>query len=204
MSIEVYLAFALATFVIIIIPGPTVTVILANSFAHGTRAGLLNVVGTQIGLAFMFGVFVLGFASIIEFMGHWFEWLRLAGAAYLIWLGFKMIRANGSMEGNAPRPAPRGGFVLQGLLVVLSNPKVLLFFGAFIPQFINPAGDYWMQLALTGATFMTIAALSDGAYALAAGRAGKFLSRQRMRLVSRLSGLMLIGGGVWIALTRRA
>jgi threonine/homoserine/homoserine lactone efflux protein len=83
------------------VPGPTVTLVIANSLRHGRRAGLLNVAGTQIGLAIMIGIVGIGLTSLIEAMGHWFDWLRLAGAAYLVWLGWKMIRSSG--EGTAAR-----------------------------------------------------------------------------------------------------
>jgi homoserine/homoserine lactone efflux protein len=203
MSIELYLAYLLACLVIIIVPGPTVTLIIANSLRHGTRAGLANVVGTQLGLAIMIGVVGIGLTSLIEAMGHWFDWLRLAGAAYLIWLGWKMIRSSGTgMSDEAPRP-PRGGFTLQGVIVALSNPKTLLFFGAFFPQFIDPARDQGLQIAIMGATAMLFAAISDSGYAFASSRARKLLSAKRVRLMSRVSGGFLIGGGAWLALSRR-
>jgi homoserine/homoserine lactone efflux protein len=79
------------------IQGPTVTLIVANSLTHGMRAGLLNVAGTQIGLGLMMATLVIGLASVIETMGWWFDWLRLAGAAYLVWLGWKLIRSSGEV-----------------------------------------------------------------------------------------------------------
>ena len=97
---------------------------------------------------------------------------------------------------------PRGGFFLQGLIVCLGNPKQLLFFGALLPQFLNPAGDHLSQIALLGGTAVFFAALSDGAYALAAGQIGRRLTAARIRLVTRLSGGMLIGGGLWLAFSR--
>src|SRR6478736_1446317 len=119
MSLELYAAFLVACLVVIIVPGPTVTLVIANSLRHGRRAGLLNVAGTQIGLAIMIGIVGVGLTSLIEAMGHWFDWLRLAGAAYLVWLGWKMIRSSGDgAAGEAPRP-PRGGFVMQGAIVAL-------------------------------------------------------------------------------------
>ena len=84
MSLELYLAFLLATVVITIVPGPAVTMIVANSLTHGTRAGLLNVAGAQLALAILIGVILVGLASIIETMGWWFDWVRPAGAAYLV------------------------------------------------------------------------------------------------------------------------
>jgi threonine/homoserine/homoserine lactone efflux protein len=180
-----------------------VTLVIANSLKHGTRAGLLNVAGTQVGLAIMIGVVGIGLTSLIEAMGHWFDWLRLAGAAYLVWMGWKMIRSSGDIGEGAVVKPPRGGFVMQGTLVALSNPKTLIFFGAFFPQFIDPARDHGLQIAIMGATAMLVAAVSDSFYAIASGRAGRALSAKRVRLLSRLSGGFLIGGGAWLALSRR-
>jgi homoserine/homoserine lactone efflux protein len=202
MSIELYLAYVVACFVITIIPGPTVTLIVANSMTHGTRAGLLNVAGTQLGLAVMMLVLVVGLSSIIATMGYWFDWLRLFGAAYLIWIGWKLIRSSGGFVQPGTARAPRGGFFLQGLLVLLGNPKALLWFGAFIPQFVDPNGNYVGQVVLLGLTAMAAAAISDGGYAILSGRAGRLLSRRRVLLVSRVSGVCLIGGGAWLALAR--
>jgi threonine/homoserine/homoserine lactone efflux protein len=88
------------------------------------------------------------------------------------------------------------------LLVLLANPKALLWFGAFIPQFIDPKANYVAQIALLGLTAMAIAGLTDGAYAILTGRAGAFFSRSRIRLLSRLGGGFLVGGGIWLALAR--
>lgn len=201
-GIDVYLAYVLTCFLIAVIPGPTVTVIVANGLAHGTRAGLLNVAGTQAGLALMMLILLVGLASVIEAMAWLFDWLRIAGAIYLAWLGWKLIRSPDFDLKAHGAPAPRGGFFLQGFLVLMANPKALLWFGAFIPQFIDPKGNYVAQIVLLGVTAMAVAALSDGAYAVLTGRAGRLLSRSRIRLVSRTSGAFLIGGGVWLALTR--
>jgi homoserine/homoserine lactone efflux protein len=203
MSLELYAAYLIACVVVVFVPGPTVTLVIANSLKHGTRAGLLNVVGTQVGLAIMIGVVGIGLTSLIEAMGHWFDWLRLAGAAYLVWMGWKMIRSSGETGDGAVTKPPRGGFVMQGTLVALSNPKTLIFFGAFFPQFIDPAHDHGLQIAIMGVTAMIVAAMSDSFYAIASGRAGRALSAKRMRLLSRLSGGFLIGGGAWLALSRR-
>jgi threonine/homoserine/homoserine lactone efflux protein len=202
MSIQLYLAYVAACFVITVIPGPTVTLIVANSLNHGTRAGLLNVAGTQIGLGLMMMVLIVGLSSVIATMGYWFDWLRLLGAAYLVWIGWKLLRSSGGFAAPGSAPTPRGGFFLQGLLVLLGNPKALLWFGAFIPQFVDPSGNYIGQVVLLGLTAMAAAAISDGGYAILAGRAGRLLSRRRVLVVSRLSGLCLIGGGAWLAFAR--
>jgi len=203
MSVELYAAYLLACLVIILVPGPTVTLIIANSMRHGARAGLLNVAGTQLGLAVMIAIVGIGLTSTIEAAGHWFEWLRLAGAAYLIWLGWKMLRSGGEQADGSPAVAPRGGFLLQGLLVAVSNPKTLIFFGAFFPQFMDPAGDHALQVVIMGLTAMIFAAVSDSAYALLAGRAGRMLTARRIKALSRVSGGFLIGGGLWLAFSKK-
>lgn len=202
MSLEIYLAYVLACAVIALVPGPTVTVIVANSLAHGPRAGLLNVAGTQLGLGLMMVILIVGLSSVIAAMGWLFEWLRWAGAAYLVWLGWKLLRSPETIHLGKAKSIPRGGFLFQGFLVLMANPKALLWFGAFIPQFVDPKGNYVGQIVLLCATAMAVALVSDGAYAVLTGRAGAFLSRKRIRLVSRLSGGFLIGGGIWLALTR--
>jgi threonine/homoserine/homoserine lactone efflux protein len=93
MSLELYAAYLLACVIFTLVPGPTVTLIVANSLTHGTRAGLLNVAGTQAGLAVFVGVLMVGLASVIESMGVWFDYVRFLGAAYLIWIGVKMFRS---------------------------------------------------------------------------------------------------------------
>ena len=135
---------------------------------------------------------------------------RIAGPAgrsgvieeFLKALGWKMLRAPAPAT-DAPRPPrPAGGFLLQGLLVALSNPKTLFFFGAFFPQFMDPHGNTMLQLLLLGGTAMLVAAISDSAYALLAGRAGTLVARRRIHQFAKASGLCLIGGGAWLAFSR--
>jgi threonine/homoserine/homoserine lactone efflux protein len=203
MSLQLYLAFVAACIALALLPGPVVTLVIANGLRHGTRAALTNIAGVQAGLAILIGIIAVGLTSLMATMGYWFDWVRFAGAAYLVWLGVKLIRA--PVEGltaDAPPPPPRGGFFLQGFFVALSNPKLLVFFGAFIPQFMDLSRDHFSQVALLGATFMVIAGLTDIVYAALAGRARRLFSARRTRLLSRVSGGVMIGGGVWLALTR--
>jgi threonine/homoserine/homoserine lactone efflux protein len=145
---------------------------------------------------------LVGLTSIIETMGHWFDWVRFIGAAYLVWLGWKLILNPGALGDPKQTPAPRGGFFLQGFLVLLSNPKALLMFGAFIPQFVDPKGDYGWQVVLLGLTAMAVATTFDSLYAILTGRARNLLTPERVKFVSRISGGFLIGGGIWLALAR--
>jgi homoserine/homoserine lactone efflux protein len=205
MSLELYLAFALASFILIIVPGPTASLIIANALRHGSAAGLKNVAGTQAGLALMLMVAGIGLTSLIAALGAWFDWLRLAGAFYLIYLGWKMWRGADSIGsiGAAVARTPKAGFFLQGFLVAISNPKMLFFFGAFFPQFLDHARPEGPQIALMGATAMVLAALSDGTYALLAGGLGRALSGGRLKFLTKASGTCLIGGGLWLAAQKR-
>jgi threonine/homoserine/homoserine lactone efflux protein len=202
MSLQLYLAFVATCIALALLPGPIVTLLIANGLRHGTRAALINIAGVQAGLAIVIGIVAIGLTTLMATLGYWFDWVRLAGAAYLVWLGIKLIRAPVEGIGSDAPPPPRGGFFLQGLLVSLSNPKVLVFFGAFIPQFVDMSRDHVSQVTLLGVTFMVIAGLTDALYALLAGRARTFFSARRTRMVSRISGGFMIGGGIWLALTR--
>ena len=202
MDVHTYLAYLVATIVIVMVPGPTVTLVVASGMRHGARAALLNVAGTLAGVALVFAVVGIGLASAIAAMGDWFEYIRFVGAAYLVWIGIQMLLARGGPAEDAAPPAPRMGFFAQGLLVAISNPKTLFFFGAFIPQFIDPAGSYPLQIAIMGITAMFFGAVSDSTYALAAARAGRALSAKRFRMLTRIGGGFLVGGGLWLAFSR--
>jgi len=202
-SLQLYLAYVAACIALALLPGPNVTLVIANGLRYGTRAALINIVGAQVGLAIVIGIVGVGLTSLIATMGYWFDWVRLAGAAYLIWIGVNLVLKPAAISApDAPLAPPRGGFFLQGMLVLLSNPKALLFFGAFIPQFVDLKGDQLSQVAVLGITFMVFASVTDALYALLAGRARALLSERRTRLLSRVSGGFMIGGGLWLALSR--
>lgn len=199
-------AYMLACVFIVIVPGPSVTVIIANSLRTGTRAGMANVAGTQAGLLIMIGVLALGLETVVALMGEMFVWIKLAGAAYLIWLGIKLWRSDGSLGDPDAADGPArslSGYFWQGFFVIWSNPKALFFFGAFIPQFIVPGSNAALQTVVLGLIFMVIATVLDSGYALAAGKTGRLLSRSNVRILERVSGTFLIGGGVWLALSKR-
>jgi homoserine/homoserine lactone efflux protein len=203
MTLESYLAFCAAATALAIVPGPTVTVIIANSLRFGSRAGLLNVAGTQAGVLVWLAIAVAGLGAAIKLMGVWFDVLRWAGALYLIWLGIKMFLSKGDLAMVVDRARPNGSFLLQGFIVIMSNPKMLVLFGALIPPFLSRDGNVLNETMLLGGTFMVIAAVGDTLYALLAGRAGKWLSHSRIRAIEIASGLCLTLGGVWLALRGR-
>lgn len=193
-----------ACFLLAIVPGPTVTVILANSLRSGTLAGLAIIAGTQLGLVTMIGVVALGLQAVMGFMAFAFDWIKLAGAAYLVWLGFNMLRSSGELGQASAGPAKSyRRLILDGFLVIWSNPKALIFLGAFLPQFVTSEAATFWQVMVLGLFFMLIAGTTDAIYAVLGGRARSLLSTTRIKIVSRISGAILMAGGVWLALQKR-
>ncbi len=202
-SLSTILTIAVASFLVAIVPGPNVTVIIANSLRAGTRAGLLNVAGTQLGVFSMIVIVAIGLETVVTVMGEAFFWIKLFGAAYLVWLGIKMLRSDGRLGNSDNVKPPKMGYFWQGFLVLWSNPKALFFFGAFIPQFVNLSGNTFSQTVMLGMVFLITATICDSVYAILAGKAGAWLTRPKVRLLEIGSGICLISGGVWLALARR-
>jgi homoserine/homoserine lactone efflux protein len=194
--------FVITCVVILIVPGPSVSLIVANSLKSGVRAGLLNIAGTQAGLVVLLIILALGLEAITTTLAWLFDWLRLVGGAYLVWLGYKLLRSKGDMARADLGVRAGGSFFWQGFVVILTNPKALFFFGAFLPQFITPHGNAGLQTLILGLIFMVLATILDGAYAIAAGRLGALLTRRNVRAVEVAGGTMMIGGGLWLAMSR--
>ena len=205
MTIETYLTYVLACAILSIVPGPNVTIIVANSLRGGVRAGMASVAGTQLGVFITLLVLAAGLQVIVASAGFFFDIIRILGAIYLVWLGIKMLLASGKLDLSVASGAGQSLSVYfwQGCLVLLSNPKALVFFGAFIPQFVDPSRPAFPQVLLLGGTFMAVTTTLDSGYALAAGKARDWLSRSRVRFVECFSGICMIAGGVWLALARR-
>jgi homoserine/homoserine lactone efflux protein len=204
MTWELYLAFIAATAVLILMPGPNVALIVANSVAHGTRFGLLTVAGTSSAMVLQLTLTVLGMSALLGVLAGWFDWLRWIGVAYLLFLGIRAWRAPAEnltlarAQGRSVR-----GIYLRGFLISLSNPKTLLFYGAFLPQFVTPGENATSQLMLLSATFLVIAILLDGMWALLAGRFRHALAMNG-KLRNRLTGGLLIGAGTGLALVHKS
>ncbi len=193
-------AFTITCLVLAVVPGPNVTVIIATALARGPVAGLAVVAGTQVGILSMIFVVAIGFDALVGFMGWAFDWIKLFGALYLIYLGYKMLRSTGKLgKGEAASQESLMKLAMRGFLILWSNPKTLLFFGAFIPQFVTSGEPAFPQLMLLGLIFFAVTAVTDSIYAILAGSAGKALSQKRVKFLSRVSGSILMAGGVWLA-----
>jgi homoserine/homoserine lactone efflux protein len=199
---DLFTAFLLITVVLFLTPGPIVTLLIATGATHGSRAALLTVIGTIAGNALLVGAIALGLTWVLKSSVLLFEGIRWAGAAYLNWLGVQVWRSAGQ-AGDAPAPTHRAQ-VLRGFLVALSNPKSLAFFTAFLPQFVDPALPPAFQLAAMCVVAVLLGAVMDSGWAVAAGLGRTwFMKPARAKILGRASGAMLIGGGVWLSLTRR-
>lgn len=201
MTPELYAAFVAATTILMLIPGPNVAVIAANSLARGSRWGLITVAGTCAAMVPQLALTVLGMSAALDLAGHWFSLLRWAGALYLVWLGVKAWRRPAGEAAAAATAASARSVFMNGFLVSLTNPKTLLFYAAFFPQFVShdhPARQLW----LLAATFLVLAAIIDSGWALLAGRL-RFTLAAYGRWPARLTGGALILAGAGLAAARR-
>ncbi len=206
MSHEVLLAFVAACVRLGLTPGPNMALIIANTLAGGLRRGLLTLTGTMTGLAVLVAVAAAGMTSVMVFMSTWFDVVRWIGAVYLVYLGARQLwrlhRLGGETAPGAPT-LPSGNVFLQGLLVSLCNPKVVLFLGAFLPQFVDPAADPVAQLAVLAVLFVVILSLVDVATTLLVARARATFAASRLRLLDAAGGVFLLLGGAALAAMRR-
>lgn len=204
MPLDLYLAFIAACVVLIAIPGPNVALIVANSVAHGARYGLMTVAGTASAMVLQLALVVLGASALLGILANLFDWLRWLGVAYLVWLGVRTWRAAATdLTGTQAEPRSMVSIFSRGFAVSLTNPKTLLFYAAFLPQFVGAEeGEATYQLLLLAGTFLVVAVLLDGAWALLASRLRSLL-QARARLRNRITGGLLIGAGVGLAFARK-
>ncbi|MFC5261495.1 LysE family translocator [Kribbella qitaiheensis] len=201
------LAFAITSFVIIVVPGPSVLFIVGRALAVGRREAVLTMVGNTVGAAVMLVAVALGLGALIAASAIALTVVKLAGAAYLIYLGVHAFRTRKSLvealQGNV-KPASTRRALRQGFLVGVTNAKTAVFFAAVLPQFVDKhAAPASVQILLLGLIFIAIALCSDSLWALVAGTAREWFARspRRLELVGGTGGLMIIGLGAGIAVT---
>ena len=205
MSPEILLTFVAACILLGLTPGPNMSLILASTLSSGLRAGLVTLAGTTTGLALLVAAAAAGMSSVMVFMSEWFDVIRWIGALYLVYLGARQLwlfyrRASGAAM--LPRAAG-ANLYFEGLLVSLSNPKVLLFLGAFLPQFVDPGRDPVSQLWVLAVLFVVVLAGVDVAYTLMVARARATFDAARLRLLDGAAGVLLLLGGLALAMARR-
>jgi homoserine/homoserine lactone efflux protein len=206
MSPEVLIAFIATCILLGLTPGPNMSLILANTLSGGLRAGLLTLAGTTTGLALLVAAAAAGMSSVMVFMSEWFDVLRWIGALYLVHLGARQLwlLRRRTVAGAMPAATPlRANLYFEGVLVSLSNPKVLLFLGALLPQFIDSAGDAVFQLSVLAVLFVVVLAAVDVGYTLMVARARATFDAARLRLLDGAAGVLLPLGGLALAMARR-
>jgi threonine/homoserine/homoserine lactone efflux protein len=203
------LAFALVSFVLIVVPGPNVLFVISRSLTLGRAAGVGSAVGGQIGVYAQVAAVALGVGAVVERSVALFTVIKLAGAAYLVFLGVQALRHRRSLGAALQAEVETksvGAILRDGFVVGASNPKAIVFFAAVLPQFVDaPAGHVPLQMLLLGMVFVAIAVVCDSTWAVAAGTAREWISRspRRLELVGGTGGLVMIGIGASLALTGR-
>jgi threonine/homoserine/homoserine lactone efflux protein len=193
------IALAAATLVLVMIPGPNVALIVANSIRYGIRMGSVTVLGTTVGVALQLATVLLGMAAIIELAADALTWIRWAGVAYLIWLGVSTWRE--PVEDLSKITAEPAVF-WRACIVAAVNPKTLLFNAAFLPQFVPSGGNATMQLAVVSGVFLTVLLLGDMLWALSAGTARQLLEKHAAAR-NKITGGILVAAAIGLALSRR-
>lgn len=205
------LAFAVTAFALIVVPGPSVLFVISRGVALGRRVALATVVGNAVGVYLQVVAVAVGLGALIAQSIAAYTVVKLLGAAYLVWLGVQAVRTRNAVSvadaaGGAEEPVSLRVAARQGFLVGVGNPKAIVFFTAVLPQFVDPAGGSpSLQLLLLGLVFITVALLSDGAWAVLAGSARRWFadSPSRLRRLTGSGGIVMIGLGVRLALTGR-
>ena len=192
MTLPLYLAFIAAAVFLLLIPGPTVLMVVGYGLAEGRRNNWPLVIGVALGDAVALICSVAGLGAVLAASASAFTILKYIGAVYLVYLGIGMIRSGNAAAPKLSAASPRKKFA-HAFAVTAVNPKCILFFVAFLPQFVNSAQPAGRQLVLLGATFVLLSAVNTATYAALAASAGSRLQNAR-----RLSGLTRLGGGVAI------
>ncbi|MFH2058171.1 MAG: LysE family translocator [Pseudomonadota bacterium] len=204
MELHVYLAFVVATAIMIALPGPSVLLTIAHSISFGWKHALFTVAGATMGIAVQLIVAAIGLTSLLNVVAEAFEWLRWAGAAYLVYLGIKQWRSASEPLDLDTLAVSKTNLFVQGLVITIPNPKSLIFIAAFLPQFIDAARPLGLQFAFIVPTFLVITFTVTSVWALVAGNVRGFLQSQRaFQSVLRTAGGLMIIAGLGLALARR-
>lgn len=200
--LDLYFGFLAAVTLLMLLPGPNVALIVANSLAHGTRTGLMTMAGTASAMAVQLTVTAFGLSAALFHLGTWLGELRWLGVAYLLWLGIRTWRRP-VPDFATVHPYPRGLHVvwLRGFLVSLTNPKTLFFYGALFPQFIDAARPAAPQIGVLAASFLIIALGVDCGWALLGSALGQRIAGFG-RKANRISGALLCGAALGLATAR--
>ena len=205
MPFDLWIAFAAASLLLLLLPGPTVLLVVGTALARGRAAALAMVPGVMAGDAVAMTASLAGLGAVLATSATAFAVLKWAGAAYLVWLGVRMWRRSAAGAVPVADDASPRALGLRAFVVTALNPKGIAFFVAFVPQFVDPARPLLPQVAILEATFVTLAGLNVLGYALLAGRARRAVLRPAtLRLLNRAGAGALVGAGAITATMQRA
>jgi len=207
MSFATWLAFAAASAVLLVIPGPTILTVISYSLAHGRRANVPLVAAVALGDSTALVLSLLGLGALLATSAFLFNLIKWAGGLYLIVLGFRMLRSGASMATVAQPAAPASTWRLffNTYAVTASNPKGIIFFVAFLPQFLRPEAHIGTQLWILAITFVVLATINAALYATFAASARSLLSTPKaQRRFNFAGGSLLTGAGIWALLAKRS
>ncbi len=206
MTFETWLAFAAASAVLLIIPGPTILLVVSYALGQGWRSALPVATGAALGDFTAMTLSMLGVGAILATSATIFTALKWLGAAYLVYLGIKLFRAGGTLDVKPQTDrATTMKMVGHAWVVTALNPKSITFFVAFLPQFLDKHGDFFTQMVIFETTFLVLAFLNAAGYALIASRARNLVRSPRaIGLFNKTGGTLLIGAGVATATLRSA
>lgn len=206
MSIELWLAFVAASAVLLVVPGPTILTVISYSVAHGQRANIPLVAGVALGDCTALALSLLGLGALLATSAIWFTVVKLAGGLYLLYLGIKLLHSDISPVDSPLHPAPssRWRLFLNTYFVTALNPKGIVFFVAFLPQFIDQKANITLQLWILAVTFVLMAIVNATLYAVFAASAREILASSRARHgFNVVGGSLLSAAGVWALFARR-
>jgi threonine/homoserine/homoserine lactone efflux protein len=206
MPIELWFAFVLASAVVLVIPGPTILTVVSYSLTHGRSVSLALVVAVAMGDCTSLSLSLLGLGALLAASAFWFAVVKVAGGLYLLWLGAGLLRSGigARTMASPPVPASRWRLFANTYFVTALNPKGIVFFVAFLPQFIDPGANAPAQLWVLALTFVLMAIVNATAYAGFAASARRLLSSPRAQRHFNLGGgSLLLAAGLWALLARR-
>jgi threonine/homoserine/homoserine lactone efflux protein len=198
LTFETWLAFTAAASVLLVIPGPTILLVVSYALGQGWRVALPMAVGVALGDFTAMTLSMLGIGALLMASATIFTALKWAGAAYLVYLGIKLFRAGGALKAE-PRTGGASAVRMAGhaWLVTALNPKSVTFFIAFLPQFLDHNADFWSQMLVLESTFLALAFANAFGFALAASRARAVVGNPRtIRIFNRAGGTLLVGAGI--------
>jgi threonine/homoserine/homoserine lactone efflux protein len=206
MTLELWLAFVAASAVLLVIPGPTILTVISYSLAQGRRANAPLIAAVALGDSTALAVSLVGLGALLATSALWFTAVKWVGGIYLLYLGMKLLRAGAASTvlPASATPGSRWRLFANTYLVTALNPKGIVFFVAFLPQFINPAAELSRQLWTLAITFVVMATLNASLYAAFAATARRALSSPRTQRRFNFAGAALLSAaGVWALLAKR-